>query len=211
MKAVTLVVWSFAFAATLGSIAKAETFEIYRATGVAAGDALAVRDEPWDGGKLSDWNELGRIPSNATSILGTGRSKQIGTQRWSEISFGTVRGWVNSKFLEATYPAVADLKRETFDCFGTEPFWGATLAEDGSEYSNDPEFKGKLTVERIEAPRGRTMPILFRLTDASGRKLQAIVSHEKWCSDDMSDYDYSFQVLISDENEFLSGCCTLKR
>lgn len=188
-------------------------FETYAVTGVAADDNLIIREEPSDEGKPSDWRKLGDIPANAKSIFGTGRSKLVGGQRWREIMFGSILGWVNAKYISEV-PSEVPLSQETLSCLGTEPFWSLTLSPAGSEYErpDDPEIKtAKITVERTMPASGRRFPLLYRIADAEGRKYHATVSNKQWCTDDMSDYDYSFQVLLSSDNEFLEGCCVIKR
>lgn len=189
-------------------IGVAHAYESYRITGVAAGDKLVVREEPHDGGKLSDWKEIARLPTDEAEIFGTGRSKSIGTQRWLEIAIGETRGWMNGKFLEASDPE--DLKGMTFKCAGTEPFWGVTLGPSGAEYS-DPEREAKLTTESVQPSTARLFPLLYRLRDGNGQKYQATVSHRNWCSDGMSDYDYAFEVLLSNDEVFQQGCCVIER
>ena len=197
------------FALLLAAYApSANAFETYKVIGVAAGDKLAVREEPEDGGKPADWKELASIPANATNVLGTGRSKEVNKQRWSEVAVGSVKGWVNARFLTADDPV--DLKGETFHCAGTEPFWGVTLSPNGGEFS-DPDSKSKLTVERVHPSVARLFPLLYRLRDEKGQSLRATVTHQQWCSDGMSDYDYAFQVLLSDDANLFEGCCVLKR
>ena len=183
-------------------------FESYHVTGLNAGDKLTIREEPSEGGKLSDWKELGSIPAGTARVLGTGRSKLAGEQRWIEVSFQNTQGWVNAKFLDGSDPA--DLKGETFSCAGTEPFWGVTLGPSGGEYS-DPESQLPLTTDNVQAATARLFPLLYRLTDPNGRKFTATVSRQSWCSDGMSDYDYSFEVLLANDAEFQQGCCVLKR
>jgi uncharacterized membrane protein len=189
--------------------APASAFETYKVIGVGAGDTLTVRDEPADGGKPSEWKELGSIPADAKNVLGTGRSKLVGEQRWFEVAVGATHGWVNSKFLESA-DDIADLKDETFNCFGSEPFWGLTLGPKDGNYE-DPETKSALTTDRVQAATARKFPLLYRMTDAKGQKLMATVSRQTWCSDGMSDYDHAFQVLLSRDVEFMEGCCVLKR
>lgn len=186
----------------------ADAYESYKVSGVAKGDSLTVREEPFDGGKLSEWKEVGSIPADATDVLGTGRSKLVDAQRWLEVSTGATRGWVNAKFLEAD--RFSDLKGATFRCSGTEPFWGVTLGPNGGEYST-PESRTKLTLTQVQPAVGRPFPLLYRLADANGQKLRATVSHQNWCSDSMSDYDYAFQVLLSDDDNLNEGCCVIER
>lgn len=187
----------------------ARAFETYQVTGVATGDTLSIREEPEEGAKPAASKAIGSIPANAKDVRGTGRSKMIGPQRWSEVSFKETLGWVNAKFLKAADDPV-DLKGETFHCAGTEPFWSVTLSPTEGEYS-DPESKTMLTTERIQPSTARLFPLLYRLKDPKGRPFTATVTHQNWCIDGMSEYEYAFEVLLSDEENFQQGCCVLKR
>lgn len=198
-----------AVALIAGSAISARAFETYKVVGVPAGDKLIVREEPQDGGKPTDWKEVASLAADAINVLGTGRSKEIGKQRWSEIAVGAATGWVNARFL-ATADDPVDLKDATFHCFGTEPFWGISLSPKESELS-DPDQKATLKVERVQPALARYFPLLYRLRNDKGQTLRATVTHQQWCSDGMSDYDYAFQVLLSDEENLYDGCCTLKR
>jgi uncharacterized membrane protein len=189
--------------------APASAFETYKIVGVAAGDRLVMREEPQEGGKPTDWATLGNIPANTTNVLGTGRSKEVGKQRWSEVAFNGVTGWVNARFLAAADDPV-NLKDETFQCAGTEPFWGVTLGPKEGEFS-EPDSNAKLTTTRVQPSMARLFPLLYRLSNEKGQSLRATITHQQWCSDGMSDYDYAFQVLLSDDENFYEGCCSLKR
>jgi uncharacterized membrane protein len=168
-----------------------------------------VRAEPEDGGKPADWKALASLPAGATGVLGTGRSKLVNKQRWAEVVAGGVTGWVNERFL-ATVDDPVDLKDETFQCAGTEPFWGVTLSPKDAEMS-DPDQKSKLTVERVQPSVARLFPLLYRLRNEKGQSLRATITHQEHCTDGMSDYDYAFQVLLSDEENLFEGCCRIRR
>ncbi len=195
-------------AATILCAMPAQSYEAYKVTSIKARDHLVIREEPAEGGKVADWKEVGRIPAGSDNVLGTGRSKQIGKQRWLEVTFGSLTGWVNLTFLEATDPI--DLKGATFSCAGTEPFWGVDLGPGSGAYS-DPEFKTTLTTESIDPATARFFPLFYRLKGANGRTYRATVSHQQWCSDGMSDHEYAFQVLLTDDEVFQQGCCTISR
>lgn len=196
-------------AALVATAFPAMAFESYTVTGVAAGDSLTIREEPVEGGKPADWKELGRIPADAENVLGTGRSVQVNGQRWAEVSFGGTQGWVNTRFLSAMGDP-SDLKHETFQCSGTEPFWGVTLGPESSAYS-DPEQSFALTTERVQPSTARLFPLLYRLKDDKGRSYRATVTERPGCIDGMSDYEYAFEVLLSGDDNFEQGCCVLKR
>lgn len=189
--------------------APAGAYETYKVVGVPAGDKLVIRAEPEDGGKLADWKALASVPAGASNVLGTGRSKEVNKQRWAEVVVDGVTGWVNARFLEVAGDPV-DLKGETFHCAGTEPFWGVTLGPKEGEFS-DPDSKSKLTVERVQSSIARLFPLLYRLRNEKGQSLRATVARQTGCIDGMSDYEYGFQVLLSDDENLFEGCCVLKR
>lgn len=197
-----------AVTAALALAPQTGAYETYKVTGIKAGDSLVVREEPEEGGKPADWKEVGRIPAGTAAVLGTGRSKLIGKQRWYEVSYRQANGWVNGTFLEGADPT--DLQGATFQCAGTEPFWGVTLGPGKAEYSALDD-KTPLTVGRIQPATARLFPLLYRMKAADGHTFQATVSRQEWCSDGMSDYDYGFQVLLTDDEVFQQGCCFLKR
>lgn len=203
------VIATLLVASVLNTALPASAFETYKVVGVPAGDKLIVREEPQDGGTPADWKEVASIPASAAAVLGTGRSKEVNKQRWSEVAVGGVSGWVNARFL-AVADQPPDLKDATFDCFGTEPFWGVTLGPKEGELS-EPESKTALTTENVQPALARLFPLLYRLKNAKGQSLRATVTHQTYCTDGMSDYDYAFEVLLSDDEVFHQGCCFIKR
>lgn len=197
-------------AAAFATATPVAAYETYKVTGIKAGESLIVRDEPTGADKPSDAKELRRIPADADGVLGTGRSVLIGDERWHEVSFKGTRGWVNGAFLEAT--AFADLKGATFQCSGTEPFWSVTLAPEGGTYSSlSDDKKVSLKAEQIAPATGRLFPLFYRLKGSDGGTYRVTVSRQEWCSDGMSDFDYGFQALLTDDGVFHEGCCVLKR
>ncbi len=203
------MLFAASLAAAISVSSAAMAFESHHVTGVQAGDTLTMRAEPTEGGKPSDWRELSRIPSGAENVLGTGRSVQVNGQTWAEVSFGGTLGWVNAKF-RAAMSDPRDLKGETFQCAGTEPFWGVTLGPEKGEYT-DPEQSFPLTTERVQPSTARLFPLLYRLKDDKGRSYRATVTQRAGCIDGMSDYAYAFEVLLSGDETFEQGCCVLKR
>ena len=204
-----LVRFTLLLATLLSASAPALAYETYKVVGVAAGDKLSVRAEPEDGGKPTEWKELASLSPSASGVLGTGRSKLVNKQRWAEVVVGGVTGWVNERFLEVAGDPV-DLKGETFQCGGAEPFWGVTLGPKEGEFS-DPDSKSKLTIDRVHPSVARLFPLLYRLRNEKGQSLRATITHLTYCSDGMSDYDYAFQVLLSDDENLFEGCCAIKR
>jgi hypothetical protein len=62
--------------------------------GVDPTDVLNVRAQP-------HWKSpiLGKLPPNATHVLGTPERRQVSGSPWRKIACGKLRGWVNERFL----------------------------------------------------------------------------------------------------------------
>ncbi|MGI9385532.1 MAG: caspase family protein [Methyloligellaceae bacterium] len=72
------------------------TSTAYRVIGVEARDVLNVRSAPGTEAAI-----VGALPPNAADIVKTGRNARLGSQIWTEIRYGNVKGWVNARFLGA--------------------------------------------------------------------------------------------------------------
>lgn len=62
--------------------------------GVAADDVLNVREAPDKASAV-----LGALPPDATGVQGTANRRRVGASTWREVECGTLRGWVNERFL----------------------------------------------------------------------------------------------------------------
>ena len=66
-------------------------FSVHR---VDSSDVLHVRAEPNPQSTV-----VGDLAPDASGVVATGGEKQIGPSVWREITFGSIRGWVNGRFL----------------------------------------------------------------------------------------------------------------
>lgn len=88
----------------------ARTQSAFAVKGVAASDALNVRDAP-DGNQI-----VGRIPADGRAVMALGpRVKVKGGGTWMQVRYGTVIGWVNKRFLapDTVQTASADRRAAT--------------------------------------------------------------------------------------------------
>lgn len=199
-----------AVAVLMNCSSAANALEAYEVTGVAPGDTLSLREEPSEGGKPSDWKEVERIPHDAKEILGTGRSVRIGTQRWIEAVYNGKTGWANLKHLQGVHGGGE--ASPNFHCSGTEPFWSISIGARSATYESPDDKSGTMGVDATIVAQGRPgIPVLYRMSGPNGLKMQAAVSQQEWCSDGMSDYDYAFEILLSDDHSLRQGCCSLSR
>jgi uncharacterized membrane protein len=116
---------------------------------------------------------------------------------------------------------------EKFDCFGTEPFWDATLTENqiifkfmnakATNYSR-PTYKSAAnapSVTSIEARSGTSTLIAFVVDvtemmfvrDKNGKE---VVDREyvAYCSDGMSPLGHPFSIHLIIDGKAYTGCCS---
>ena len=115
--------------------------------------------------------------------------------------------------------SISNLKAETLNCGGTEPFWSLTInqAEETisfEEFSSDDEeatvykkLKTKTgpndnSVRFFKAKKGirgkKVASAFVSLTDGSTRS---------YCSDGMSDFNYQYEIFANIDGKILQGCC----
>jgi hypothetical protein len=68
--------------------------ELLSVQGVAADDVLNVREAPDKSAAV-----LGGLPPDATGVHGTANRRRVGASTWREVECGSLRGWVNERFL----------------------------------------------------------------------------------------------------------------
>ena len=74
---------------------KGYTGETFVVQGVESSDVLNMRVEP-------DWRSdiVGKLPPDMRGVIALGERQRVGTASWRKVACGTVKGWVNEKFLE---------------------------------------------------------------------------------------------------------------
>ena len=195
-----------------GAAAQAGKYD-FRVVGVSAGDHLNVRERVESQSSIGSAKILGRIPANATGVLGSGASLKVGHVRWFEVSYGKARGWVNGRFLTPLSSRLGSALESNLFCSGTEPFWSLKIEDGKAEMQHAGQDGEQLTVAVREPFQGRDDTLAFRFVNEDGPDVSALVQHKEWCIDGMSDLEYAFEVRIvgGSENRPLRGCCSLLR
>lgn len=201
----------------------------YAVQGVAPDDMLNIRERIEGADDVSSARIVGSIPANAVDVAGTGLTVLVGESRWHEIVYRGVKGWVNGRYLKVirggnnTSPPI-------FACSGTEPFWSIELGADEATFTNPSAAKGKnvsrFDVTQRRPARGRTNIEVLSLQGRGSKPLQsmAVLIRNDTCSDDMSDFTYPYEVILSVGDDAGSdadtgtgtgdvwhGCCSLVR
>jgi uncharacterized membrane protein len=201
-----------AIAAASGLSRAAGRYE-FRVVGVTAPDALNIRERPESQNNISTAKIVGRIPANASGIVGSGATRNVGGTRWFEVRYKDVRGWVNGKYLA---PMSAKLDGElsaNLFCAGAEPFWSLKVEQDKAELKRAEGEPERYSLAAREPFQGREGTLALRLVSDNGA-VSALVQHKEWCSNGSSDVDYAFEVRaigIAGDEKALRGCCMLQR
>lgn len=186
--------------------ARSEQTERYAVTGVAEDDVLNLRAAP-----AASAAKISSIPSGATLVLATGRTRNIEGRTWREIGYLGVQGWVNTRYLKPYEPLPAHVPGEPLQCLGTEPHWSMRSQADQSLLLRAP-ILGKsiaLITEPAQASVNHTNRWFLDAVSGDGEQAAAIVIHEsESCSDDMSNARYRYAVSVKlHGGVYLSGCC----
>ncbi|HXF53769.1 MAG TPA: SH3 domain-containing protein [Hyphomicrobiaceae bacterium] len=185
----------------------------YRVIGVAPPDALNIRERPASQDEISKARIIGRIPSNAAGVLGSGATRKIGKARWYEVRYGDLRGWVNGRFLAPLSAALSNDLQADLLCSGAEPYWSLKVEREGAEFKRAGGAPERYTVATREPFQGRDGTLALRLLGDNG-SISALVQHKEWCSNSANDIEYAFEVRaigIGGSEKPLRGCCMLQR
>jgi uncharacterized membrane protein len=208
-----------ASACTLAALAAASGLGLaagryeYRVVGVEPPDVLNIRERPESQSQIAKSKIVGRIPSGAAGVLGSGASQKLGATRWFEVRYGEFRGWVNGRFLAPVSGQVArDLEADLL-CSGTGPAWSLKVEREAAEVNSTGKPAVRYTIATREPFQGREGTLALRLVSDNGA-VSALVQHKEWCSNGSSDVDYAFEVRaigIAGDEKALRGCCMLQR
>lgn len=169
---------------------------LYDVTGVAADDVLNIRS---DARAQSD--VIGQLAHNATRVEIIDTSEN---GRWGRVAAGERSGWVAMRFLslqDKVDPA------QGLNCFGTEPFWTLTLAQDGKARYTNPDFPA-FQYSRIASGISANRTDRWFFTGKARVSTVTAIVQAQLCDDGMSDRDYAMSVdVIFNADHLLSGCC----
>ena len=71
---------------------------VFSVARVAPWDNLNVREKPGVSAKV-----IGKIPADGEGVVVIGDKETIGKNTWTNITWGSLKGWVNARYLTASY------------------------------------------------------------------------------------------------------------
>ena len=179
---------------------------LFDVTDVATDDVLNVRDRPEAGAGL-----VGTLAHDARDI-------EVVTTRgaWGRVNVGERAGWVAMRFLDRQPGSWQDFDAP-LDCFGTEPFWDATLSPFAASRLGGLGMASRTLDPRVDTgplgPGGASRRIvMFSTPDGA---MTALVETNA-CNDGMSDRNFGLSIALAADRlagggsgGTLYGCCTL--
>lgn len=115
--------------------------------------------------------------------------------------------------------SISNLKAETLNCGGTEPFWNLTINQSQETISFD-DFSGdegetevfkKLKTQT--GPNDNSVRFFKAKKGFRGSKVATAFvsltngSVRSYCSDGMSDFNYQYEIFANIDGQILQGCC----
>lgn len=190
-----------AFLICLAGVVQAQEFPaLYDVTEVVEGDVLNMRTRPTQNGTV-----VGSLPHDATLVEVIEED-----DGWGRVNTDGLSGWVSLDFMERQEGTQLPQGYQ-FKCFGTEPFWSATVVQGDNLTFTRPNDDDKVfTVGQLTTSEGRESPHAL-LGSKLGENVTLVMTHEI-CTDGMSDYRFGFSgaVVIGGYNtQVFGGCCSL--
>jgi len=182
---------------------------IYHVTGLVAGDALNIRQEP-----NADAFDLGGLmPGQQVEVI------QLSADgKWGQVATNAGFGWVSTHFLTLAVQNVGDGVTAPsgmplwLSCTGSEPFWEATI-EVGKRFSFT-DYGWEEPQTQVYPMLGVAKPINISMTyyGFSSPPFTGVLSREL-CDTGMSGYTYGWQLNLvarnsGDKVNMYYGCCT---
>ncbi len=194
-------------------IAASALAQPHSVTDVSADDVLNIRADIDYHQDVAESEIIGTIPHDATDVMVTGVSVDIGEAKWREVEYNGTLGWVNERYLKPTNLLLQP--PEALQCAGTEPFWNVEISENNSTLmSPDLENQIELDYLQFEPGVGRTDLWAHYLGGADDAiSLTVIVRYTETCFDGMSDLTYDFDAIVlglGGSDAPVHGCCTYK-
>jgi len=174
--------------------------------GVAPHDALNVRTEP-----SASSEKIGSLPHDGQGIEVVAQDE---SGKWGLVNIGEISGWASLRYLAArpvepgqTFPAITS-------CYGTEPFWDLTFADDQVEF--DQAFDDVKSTSEVMSWYGNAAGYFGRYAFVAG-DMTGIVNRAS-CNDGMSDREFGLQIDlllgkrkdVDQEYQLFHGCCSIQ-
>jgi len=100
-------------------------------------------------------------------------------------------------------------KFETLKCIGTEPFWSLDLKDSTITFEDIDSIKASFKLSKAEVSSNHTNRwFITAIGNKPGESLSMSLIKTKMCSDDMSDFNYEYDMTtLINGTQVLSGCC----
>lgn len=184
---------------------------LYDVAGVAAGDVLNIRTAP-----SAAAEQVGALPPDATRVEVVALSENA---RWGMVNRDGMAGWVSMAYLAASdTPAWWEMAAPLF-CYGTEPFWNATLDPSGaSQLERMGKSPADLTLDWVTPAWGNAdwdRPYSIAMTVSSAGQSGIGVIRAESCNDGMSDQEFALRIQMflqtgQTATDSFGGCCTME-
>ncbi|BBU58954.1 hypothetical protein KU6B_52190 [Mameliella alba] len=185
----------------LAGAASAQDFPaLYNVTGLDDGDVLNMRTRPTENGTV-----IGALDHDARLVEVIEED-----DGWGRVNVEGLSGWVPLESMERLEGTELPAGYQ-FKCFGTEPFWSATVVQDDKLTFTRPDDDDKVfSASGLTTAASRDHP--FALLGAKmGEHVTLVMTHEI-CTDGMSDYKFGYSgavVIGGYETQVYTGCCSL--
>ncbi|WP_417205604.1 COG3650 family protein [Antarctobacter sp.] len=184
----------------LAGAASAQEFPaLYHVTGVDEGDVLNMRTRPTENGTV-----IGALGFDAKHVEVVEED-----DGWGRVNVEGLSGWVPLDSMErqegTELPAGYQYK-----CFGTEPFWSATVVGENLTFTRPDDDDKAFKVGELVTAISRDAPHAL-LGSKLGENVALVLNHTQ-CSDGMSDYVFGFSgsvVIGGYDTQVYTGCCSL--
>ncbi|MBV7395083.1 COG3650 family protein [Mameliella sediminis] len=185
----------------LAGAASAQDFPaLYNVTGVDDGDVLNMRTRPTENGTV-----IGALAFDAKLVEVIEED-----DGWGRVNVEGLSGWVPLTSMERLDGTQMPAGYQ-FKCFGTEPFWSATVIQGDKMTFTRPDDDDKaFTVGELTTAVSRDHPHALQGSKL-GENVSLVVTHEI-CTDGMSDYRFGFSgtvVIGGYDTQVYTGCCSL--
>ena len=192
---------------------------VFSVTRVAPWDKLNVREEPGASAKV-----IGKIPSDGEGVVVIGDKEKIGNAIWINVAWGSLKGWVNERYLASDYvkkeadtpqfrsrvgqSKETDKSDVALECGGVKPFWNIDISKNDIQVSIKDEHYSLPIYSQRTSSRYKASTIIKGKDRADTAKLY--LTKDNTCRDGITsiDYPYTIRAIINGKTSY-SGCCSL--
>lgn len=193
------------FLTVAASLVRADTLPaFYNVVGVAQNDVLNVREAPDLSSRI-----LSTLAHDTTGLEVVAYNLD-GT--WVQINIDEQTGWISTQFLTRQPGQPDDALPRPLSCFGTEPFWGLTIPQDGPAELTRMDSEPVL-IDTLDPVTSANQTDRYAVFGQGSERVFTFIFHRDQCSDQMSDraYGMSVDVFMTEDSgvSYVTGCCNL--